>query len=87
MAMEELSCAYTVPQWTSWTEGLIDWSVGVAVGRGTIVITMTKARIIDGRKHSSILLDKWKILSDKRRREIVIEWNTQQQTQMIICNC
>jgi hypothetical protein len=30
-------------------KGLIDWSVGVAVGRGTIVITMTKARMIDGR--------------------------------------
>jgi len=25
---------------TSWTEGLIDWSVGVAMGRGTIVITI-----------------------------------------------
>jgi len=37
-----------------------------------------------GDKHSSILLDKWKILSDKRRREIVIEWNTQQQTKLLM---
>ena len=28
---------------TSWTEGLIDWSVGVAVGRGTIVVTISFA--------------------------------------------
>ena len=40
MAIDALPASIYVPRWTSWTEGLIDWSIGVAVGRGTIVITI-----------------------------------------------
>ena len=48
-------------------KGLIDWSIGVAVGRGTIVITMTRARIIDGR-FTSILLE-YKSMEDPLGKE------------------